>query len=172
MVLKTQIKRATLIRFLGHIPRTFSKGVGLGVFVLLLLVPSSSMSETQYPVDRTPGQGKMWLGWSSPERERFILGYLWAYHSGFSSGCVTYFDSNSARISADVETSPLQKCKLQELAYSKDASYYEREVTKYYETYPKDSDLPLSWLLLAFSDTENKSATETHAAWARGHSHP
>src|SRR5438874_5709579 len=123
MVLKTQIKRATLIRFLGYSPLKVSKGIGLAVFVLALMVPVSSMGEKQYPVDRTLGQGKMWLGWSRPERERFILGYLWAYHSGFSSGCVTYFHSSSTKISADVEASPLQKCKLQEHAYSKDATY-------------------------------------------------
>jgi hypothetical protein len=128
--------------------------------------------DSQYEIDRTPGQGKMWLSWSKPERQRFILGYLWAYHSGFSSGCVTYFDNGSTQISLNVEASPLQKCKLHELAYSKNASFYENAITKYYEKYPTDLDLPLSWLMQAFSDTENKSASEVHAAWNRGHSHP
>ena len=73
----------------------------------------------------------MWLSWSQPERERFVLGYLWAYHSGFGSGCVTFFDENAAQTSANVDTSPLQKCKLRELEYSKDAGYYERVITEF-----------------------------------------
>lgn len=167
MVLKTPLRPSTLITVLLE-----AGGTLLVIVFLVALLSSSSRSSGQYQTERTAGQGKMWLNWSIPKRQGFVLGYLWGYHSGFSSGCVTYFDSSSTQISTNLETSPLQKCKLQELTYSRDASYYENEITKYYRANPTDYDVPLSWLMQAFSDTENKSAADIHAAWMRGHSHP
>ncbi len=172
MALRTQLRPAPLSSM--YMVNSVWKGCLALFFVLSLasLLSSSSNGSGQYQIDRTLGQGKMWLRWTRPERQRFVLGYLWAYHSGFSSGCVTCFESSSTQISTNVETSPLQKCKLQELTYSKDAAYYENEITKYYRANPADYDLPLSWLMQAFSDSENKSPAEIHAAWMRGHSHP
>jgi len=168
MLPKTQVIRGTLVGLQRHLARTVSKGTfTLFAFVSLAsFVSLPPRCDAQYEIDRTADQRKMWLSWSKPERERFVLGYLWAYHLGFSSGCVTYFDQSGANISTDVETSRLQKCKLQELVYSKDADYYARRITEYYAAYPKDHDLPVSRLMRALSDTEKKDATEIHAMWS------
>jgi hypothetical protein len=172
MVPKLQTKPSSLITTC----RLDILSIGVLTFFVLIslgsLLSSSVNGSERYQIDRTPGQGRMWLSWTKPERQRFILGYLWAYHSGFSSGCVTYFENGSTQISANVEASPLQRCKLQELTYSKDVSYYESQITIYYEKYPTDFDVPLPQLLQAFSDTENRSASEIHAVWLGEHSHP
>jgi hypothetical protein len=145
--------------------------------VLTLLIgffgqTSARQSPPSYVLDRTAGQGKLWLGWMPAERQSFILGYLWAYHSGFTSGCRVYFDANPPKTLGSVEQSPLQRCMLQELHYSREASSYEREITGFYEKFPSDSDVPISWLFQAFSDSEHKAPNEIHSAWSHGHSHP
>jgi hypothetical protein len=56
--------------------------------------------------------------------------------------------------------------------YSKGHPFYEAAVTAYYEKYPSDVDLPITWLFLAFSDQEHKSPEEIHRAWSDHHHHP
>jgi hypothetical protein len=138
----------------------------------LLFQDVTKQSHPDYVLDRTPAQGKLWLGWAPAERERFVLGYLWAYHLGFTSACRDYFESSPPPTLSSTENSPLQKCMLQELHYSEDVKHYVRRITSFYERFPGDTDLPLSWILQALSDSEGKTPDEIHAAWSRGHEHP
>lgn len=105
----------------------------------------------------------MWLDWTPNERHSFVLGYIWAYHEGFHSGCREYFDSNPPKVIEDLQRSPLQKCMLRELRYSRPVRFYETKITQFYNQFPGDSDVPLARLLEAFSDTKHKSAQEVHA---------
>lgn len=144
----------------------------LFLFLGLLWQGASSKRHPQYIVDRTAGQGKLWMSWAPGERERFVMGYVWAYYSGFRSGCEAYSEFSAPAAIATLEESPLQKCMLQQLDYSKDANYYQGRITSFYQTYPADSDLPLAWLMQAFSDSEHKTPDEINNAWSDGHRHP
>lgn len=133
---------------------------------------SSSQYHPDYVWDRTGGQGKLWLSWSPERRLGFTEGYIWAYQRGFSDACVAYFDASPPpKMTLDLADSPLQKCKLREPSYSKVHGYYEAAVTAYYEKYHSNVDLPIPWLFLAFSDSENKGPEEIHRAWSK-HEHP
>ena len=150
------------------------RNILLSVLVSLSVVPqtSSSRYHPDYAWDRTGGQGKLWLSWNPERREGFTYGYLWAYHKAFSAACLAYFDASPPpTMTLNLADSPLQRCKLREPDYSKGPDYYEAAITAFYEKYPSDADLPISWLFLAFSDSENKTPEQIHSAWAR-HAHP
>ena len=144
----------------------------IAVVTAALLVQAPNESHANYVLDRTPIQGKTWMSWSEPERERFLLGYLQAYHLGFTSACRNYFEGAPPKTLTSLETSPLQKCMLQELHYSASVTQYERQITDFYNRFPDAHEEPLSWLIQAFSDSERKTPEEIHAAWSRGHAHP
>jgi hypothetical protein len=144
----------------------------LSLMAILLLQTSPTPRHPNYVLDRTPAQGKRWLSWSPDERQRFILGYLWAYHSGFSAACRDYFEISQQKSIGGKTDDLLQECKLQELQYSKDITYYERSITDYYKEFTDDTDLPLAWIIQAFSDSEQKTPADIHAAWSHGHAHP
>jgi len=139
--------------------------------VLLLLVfceASSGQYHPPYVHDPTPAEGKLWLSWSLERRQGFTRGYLWAYGATFSQACVAYFDASPPKaMTLDLAQSPLQKCMLRELNYSKDPDYYETQITAYYRRYPTDLDVPIIWLFQAFCDSENKTPEQMHSAWAR-----
>lgn len=139
------------------------------VFILLFF---SLHGERTRITDRPPSKrtasnpGKMWLSWTPNQRDSFILGYLWAYHDGFHSGCREYFDSNPPKVIVDLQHSPLQKCILQELRYSHAVAFYETEITQFYKQFPDDSEVPLPRLLQAFSDSRHESAQQIHTHWS------
>lgn len=126
-----------------------------------------------YVWDRTGGQGKLWLSWSPERRQGFSGGYLWAYDVGFRQACLAYFTASPPKsMTLDLKDSPLQKCAVRELQYSKGPDRYAALITDYYEKYPDDVDLPITWLFQAFSEQENKSPEEIHRAWSNHHHHP
>lgn len=146
----------------------------LVILVWLTVQPQTSPSQYHpaYVWDRTGGQGNLWLSWSPERRLGFTEGYIWAYQRGFSDACVAYFDASPPlTMTLDLANSPLQKCKLRQPSWAKAHDDYQKAVTAYYEKYPSDVDLPIPWLFLAFSDSENKKPEEIHRAWARNE-HP
>ncbi len=124
-----------------------------------------------YPTPRTSGEGRIWLGWNAEQRVSFVTGFLSAYAIAFRSGCLEYSFADPPKDALDLNKSPLQKCMLQQLSFSKLPDNYAREIASYYEQFPSDIDLPTSWLILAFSDSENKSFEHIHEAWTR-HANP
>jgi len=143
----------------------------LAALAMLFLESATIRQRPDYVHDRTAGQGKVWLAWAPSERERFLFGYLQGYNAGFASGCRKYFDANPP-VSINLKDSPLQACMLQRPQYSKDIKEYTSQITSYYQEFPGDKDVPIVWLLQAFSDSENKTLQEIHKAWSEGHSHP
>ncbi len=138
----------------------------------ILCQSSSSQYHPDYVWDRTGGQGKLWLSWSPERRQGFAYGYLWAYHKAFRAACAAYFNASPPpEMTLNLADSPLQKCNLREPDYSKGPDYYQTAITAFYEKYPTDTDVPIAWLFLAFSDSENKSPEQIHRAWAK-HDHP
>jgi hypothetical protein len=125
-----------------------------------------------YPIPRTSGEGHTWLGWNAERRESFVAGFLSAYKLVFRTGCLEYSFADPPKDALDLDKSPLQHCMLQQLSFSKLPDDYAREITSFYERYPSDSNIPTSWLILAFSDSENKTFEQVHAAWTNGHASP
>ena len=118
----------------------------------------------------SPLDGRTWVNWTSDQQHTFLIGYLEGYHLGFGSACVADFDA-SPQTTFKLNDSPLQKCKTQELSFSKGLNLAE-EMTTFYKKFPTDVELPIAWLVQAFSDSEHKTLEEVHTAWANGHSHP
>ena len=142
-------------------------------FGLLLQTPYSQVPPGYHPHyvhERMRGEGKLWLGWSPEERVGFTRGYLWSYHMAYGQACLVSFELAPAQPSElrSLEDSPLQQCMLRELHYSKHSDYYTAKITAFYQKYPTDLDVPIPWLFLAFSDSENKTPEQIHLAWAHG----
>jgi hypothetical protein len=139
--------------------------------VLAAQTLASRKKDVIYPTPRTSGEGLTWLGWNAEQRVNFVTGFLSAYEIALRSGCLEYFAADPPQDALDLNKSPLQKCMLQRPNFSKLPDNYAREITSYYEQFPSDSDLLTSWLILAFSDSENKSFEHVHGAWTR-HANP
>jgi hypothetical protein len=142
------------------------------VLVLFSMQTATMQKQADYVHDRTAGEGKLWLSWTPDEREKFLFGYLKGYGAGFPSGCRRYFAANPPKVISGLSDSPLQSCMLQELSFSKKAADYESQITAFYKSFPVDADLPISWLVQAFSDSERKTPDEIHEAWSHGNAHP
>jgi hypothetical protein len=142
------------------------------IFSLSAQTLAPKKKDVIYPIPKTSGEGHTWMGWNSERRENFVIGFLSAYQIAFRTGCLEYSFADPPKDALDLEKSPLQKCMLQQLSFSKLPEYYAREITSFYERYPSDSDVPTSWLILAFSDSENKTFEQVHAGWTSGHASP
>lgn len=136
------------------------------------LQASGPQARPYYFHDRSVGEGQLWLSWIESQRESFVFGYLRGYQTGFTSACLVYSEAAPKNDILDLNHSPLQKCKLQQLVFSKTPNQYAQQITIFYEKYPSDGDVPVFWLIQAFSDSEKKTAEEVHAAWSNQHGHP
>jgi hypothetical protein len=149
------------------------KKLFLGVSLLALTAQNPVVEkDVRYPIPRSTGEGQRWLSWSADQRQSFISGFLTGYTVGFRTGCTEYSFADPPKDGLDLNKSPLQKCMIQELDYSKMPKDYAIRITAFYERYPADADVPTTWLVLALSDSEHKSFEEIHTAWADGHRSP
>jgi hypothetical protein len=134
--------------------------------VILLLSPHLQTLTAQrhmgYPIERSPGQGTLWLSLTEPQKQQFVLGYLKGFQLGFRSGCITYFDVNPPK-AFSLDKSPLERCTTEQLSYSNGVEYYTNQITAFYKRYPGDGDVSLPWLLRAFSDSEQKTLQDIDA---------
>jgi hypothetical protein len=133
---------------------------------------SVSKKDVIYPEPRTSGEGQLWLAWNPQQRQNFVSGFLEAYAVGFRAGCLQYSFADPSGEVLDLNKSPLQKCMLQQLSFGKPANAYAEAITSFYNRFPTDSDVPNAWLILAFSDSENKTPEQIDVAWREGHRHP
>jgi hypothetical protein len=144
------------------------------VFLVSLFLPivvSSQKTARVFPPDRSRGEGKMWLEWDKSQREGFVTGYVWGLERGFNRGCLT-FDQVSPHPehekldkTKDLLDNPLQHCMEKLLIFSKSIGYYESQITRFYETYQKDQDLPLQQLFLQLADSSSNKTLEQIHFW-------
>lgn len=113
----------------------------------------------------------MWLKWDESQRKGFVLGYSWGLERGYENGCLALNVASSASDTIDLSKgpdllkNPLQECMSKLLPFSKAPEYYETEITKFYETYPQDQDLPLRQLFSQLADSSNNKTLEQIHSW-------
>jgi hypothetical protein len=152
--------------------------VGKILLLSLSLIASSFQDSppkghAQYSHYTSTLDGRTWVNWTSNQRQTFVTGYLEGYNLGFGAACIADFDALPQKLTGlNLADSPLQKCMTQQLQFSKGSSHYAEEITTFYEKFTSDAELPVAWLVQAFSDSEHKTLEEVHTAWANGHSHP
>jgi hypothetical protein len=101
----------------------------------------------------------MWLSWQEPQRLGFVWGYVWGYDRGYANGCLAYERASSTSETSDLSKpvdllkNPLQECMSKRSDFSKEPTYYEAQITKFYETYPLDQDLPIRQLFAKLEDS-------------------
>ena len=143
---------------------------------VLLLTPRILLPQEPtrvFPTDRTRGEGKIWLEWDQSQRKGFVLGYVWGIDRGFHDGCSALAGSSSTPDAIDPSKgrdlldNPLQHCMAKLPTFSKEASYYVAQITKFYETYPQDKDLPLRQLFAQMEDSSNNKTLEQIHSWYR-----
>jgi hypothetical protein len=149
-----------------------SKGLVAIMICFLFITQNAPKKNAIYPEPRTSGEGRAWLARNSQQRETFVSGFLEAYTLGFRAGCLQYSFVDPSGVVLDLNKSLLQKCMLQQLSFGKPANEYVDAITSFYDRFPADSDLPTSWLILAFSDSENKTPEQIDVAWRAGHRQP
>jgi len=141
---------------------------------VLLLTPRILLPQEPtrvFPTDRARGEGKIWLQWGESQRKGFVLGYVWGIDRGFHNGCSALAQSSSTPDSIDHSKgpdpldNPLQHCMEKLPTFSKEGSYYVTRITKFYETYPQDQDLPLRQLFAQLEDSSNNKTLEQIHSW-------
>ena len=145
----------------------------LAGFVLLacLLLPSALDSQEfkkGFSNDRSSGEGKMWLQWDESQRRGFVWGYIWGLERGYQNGCIALADATPSPGKMklqefDVSKTPLHLCISKELVFSKEIAFYATQITKFYETYPKDQDLPIRQIFAKFADSSNMTLEQIHS---------
>jgi hypothetical protein len=144
--------------------------VALLACLLAPFVLSSQEFTKGFPTDRGHGEGKMWLLWDASERVGFVRGYVWGLDRGYRNGCMAY---DKASHGSGVETLDLSKpvnllknhlseCVSRRSDFSKEPTYYESQLTKFYETYPQDQDLPIRQLFAQMEDSSNLTLEQIH----------
>ncbi len=136
------------------------------VFSLFMpLVLGSQEFKKVFPTDRTRGEGKMWIQWDESQRKGFVLGYVWGLDRGFHKGCLALDQVSPHPKTEDLSDNPLQHCMLKLPTFSKVPEYYQSQITKFYETYAQDEDLPLQQLFLQLADSSSNKTLEQIHGW-------
>jgi len=112
----------------------------------------------------------MWLQWDESQRKGFVLGYVWGLDRGFHNGCLTLQVSSSPDImdpskGPDLLDDPLQHCESKVPMFSKEVAYYVSQITKFYETYQQDQDLPIRQFFSQLEDSGNNKTLEQIHSW-------
>ena len=141
-------------------------------FILFIPLALVSQDFTKiFPTDRSRGEGKTWIHWDESQRKGFVLGYVWGLDRGFHNGCLALSQISPSPSSIDhskgpdLLDNPSQHCMSQLPVYSKALDYYETQITKFYETYPQDQDLPLRQLFSQLEDSSNNKTLEQIHSW-------
>lgn len=112
----------------------------------------------------------MWTQWEESQRKGFVLGYVWGLDRGFHNGCMALSqvspppDAERSKAPDSLEN-PLQSCMSKLPVFSKGPEYYESEITRFYETYPGDQDLPLRQLFSQLADSSDNKTLEQIHSW-------
>jgi hypothetical protein len=108
-------------------------------------------------------QAKLWLYWGTPERLAFLRGFVVAYRPALLRGCEFARDHlKSTNPEGEQSLADTALCFQQKEEFDKPVEDYEQLMTKFYELYPEDDDVPLKFLLLELA--AHKSPSDIHSS--------
>jgi len=125
--------------------------------------PNPKYRSTRFPETRTVSEAKAWLHWSGTERIAFVRGYFVGYRRGAEHGCTvgaaTLEPSRRDQTCAsDAEHLPSH---VQPIFVDEEVARYASAMTTFYEDYPEDDDVPISYLIESLR-FDKKSPAQVH----------
>ena len=120
---------------------------------------NSRYHSTRFPQTRTISQAQVWLHWSESDRTAFVRGLVVGYRQGNHDACNTG-DGRVAPSACEQRTERLPPS-VSALITDDAVHEYSKEMTKFYENYPEDDDVPIT-VLFQWLVFERKSPAEIH----------
>ncbi len=107
--------------------------------------------------------GEVWLSMTRPQRHAFVAGFISGVQHGHRDGCTTYDEIARPEFKVkSPEEIPLSKCMQSELRFEKPLEHYEDRITRFYENYAKDRDIPFFVLFSSISDGQDQPDEKIH----------
>jgi hypothetical protein len=111
--------------------------------------PNPAYRSTRFPETRTVSEAKAWLRWRGSERVAFVRGYFIAYRRGVEQGCrlapeITRPSVRDQACASEMEQLP---SRVQSIFLDEEVTRYASAITTFYEDYPEDDDVPISYLI-------------------------
>ncbi|HEY3929313.1 MAG TPA: hypothetical protein VGL89_13145 [Candidatus Koribacter sp.] len=86
----------------------------------------------------------MWLKWNNDRRESYMWGYMIGYSHAYWDGCRQAMKAlPGGATSESIERS----CRSRQPDFSGGTTYWARQVTQFYKTYPNDRDIAIDGIL-------------------------
>jgi len=122
--------------------------------------PNPAYRSTRFPETRSVSEAKAWLRWSESERVAFVRGYFIAYGRGVEHGCrlVPEVSQPSVRDQACANEMVHLPSPVQPIFLDEEVTRYASAITRFYETYPEDDDVPIPYLIEALRFEEESPA--------------
>ena len=125
--------------------------------------PNPIYRSTRFPQTRTESEAKLWLHWSTSERLAFVRAFVIGYRQGSDEGCQVAERAAQPSLSESIcwkQTERLPST-FRALFYDDEVSQYSRSMTTFYESYPEDDDVPITFLLESIV-FEQKTPVQVH----------
>lgn len=136
-------------------------------FILAALFPARTHTAQTKQVRRCC-DGDVWLSMTAPQRHAFVAGFISGIQHGHRDGCTAYDEIAKPEFRVESpEQIPLSRCMQRELRFEKPLEHYEERITRFFEAYPKDRDIPFSVLFFSISDGQDQSDEKIHESTAR-----
>jgi hypothetical protein len=104
--------------------------------------PNPTFHTTRFPQTRTMSEAKVWLHWNASERIAFVRGFV----IGYDKGCRTATDASDSQSICREQTKRLPP-PFSALVFDDKVGEYSKSMTAFYEAYPEDDDVPITFLL-------------------------
>jgi hypothetical protein len=129
--------------------------------------PQSASGAARFPAARTRQEGHEWLKWTRSNRTAFVAGYVKGKEEGCLDGCsdaehVAAQATDAAALTSGLLLQCHQACD----AFTQPADVYGDAVTSFYEKFPSDQDIPITYVLQLLSDKNRKSSEQIHAHYS------
>ena len=123
--------------------------------------PSARYHSTRFPQTRTVSEAKVWLYWSDSQRIAFVRGFVIGYREGNGDGCRMAMDATAAQ-SACKERMERLPGPFSALVFDDKVTGYSKAMTAFYERYPEDDDVPITFLL-EWLALDQKTPAQVHS---------
>lgn len=131
-------------------------GMFSSLLVCLVSLTYGQERPLRFPESRSYSPGQVWLEWTPAERTGFVKGFIVGHGEGYQSGC-RIAGANS--IGSRKTSNELDPCLQQRHLFRKEAPFYERFITDFYNRYSMDRDVPVRVLLL---QADEKTPDDVH----------
>jgi hypothetical protein len=93
-------------------------------------------------------EGEEWLKWDAQTRNIYVRAYASGNMQGYAHGCSEGLVASSPKMTGLYTAGASKRCSAGAMITSRDSSHFAEEITKFYQSYPQQTFLRISDILL------------------------